>query len=104
MRPVATPDGTPIFDVYSAHFEPYPTAKLIRERISEAIRSGPGFLTAQEYFIFAASLPLREEDGEEEAGPIDASRVRKWVAENPSLAKRWPASESLEALRAHDEL
>lgn len=104
MRPVAASDGTPIFDVYSAHFEPYPTAKLIRERISEAIRGGPGFLTAQQYFIFAASLPVREEDAEGEAAPVDATRVRSWLAENPSLAERWPASESLEALRAHGEL
>jgi hypothetical protein len=101
LRSVAAPDGTPIFDVFSAHFEPYPTAKLIRDRISEAIRGGRGFLTAQEYFIFGASLPLR--DGET-GGIIDPGQIRRWVEENPDLATRWPAVESLETLREHGEL
>ncbi len=105
LRAVAAPDGTPIFDVYSAYFEPYPSAKQIRDRITKAIRGGSGFLTAQEYFIFAASLPARPvpEEGEP-LPPIDTTRLRRWLAENPALAARWPASESLESLRARGEL
>jgi len=101
LRPVATADGTPIFDVYSAALEPYPTAKPVRDRISEAIRAGQGFLSAQEFFIFAASLPVRDV----RTGALsDAERLRAWLAEHPGLAKRWPASETLEALRARGEL
>jgi hypothetical protein len=97
LRPLAAPDGTPIFDVYSAHFEPYPTAKWVRDRLSDTIRGGRKFLTAQEYFIFAASLPVRDPKTDALSG---AERIRRWAAENPGLARRWPAVESLEALRA----
>lgn len=101
LRPVAASDGTPIFDVFSAHFEPYPTAKWIRDRISQAIRSDRKFLSAQEYFIFGASLPVRDP---ETGGIVGAGRLREWVQENPDLATRWPAAESLEGLRERGAL
>jgi hypothetical protein len=100
LRSVAAEDGTPIFDVYGAYFEPYPTAKLVRDRIAQAIRGGQRFLTAQEYFIFGASLPVRDA----KTGALSGGRIGSWVSENPDLATRWPASESLEALRARGAL
>lgn len=96
LRPVAASDGTPILDVYSAYFEPYPTARVIRQRITEAIRGGRRFLTAQEYFIFAAALPERDPDS---GALADAAALRRWAEENPQLASRWPADETLETLR-----
>jgi hypothetical protein len=96
--PAEWASGYPTFDALTADLQPYPHGLLYRSgyRGTDSVRAGLG-LTATEYFDLFTFLPTRDERDAQSAAAF--ARLDAWLAANPTIAERYPATLTLRLLR-----
>ena len=83
--------GRPTFDAFTADLNPYPHGAYYRRgwHGTDAVRSSQASLDARQLFSLFLALPFY--DAPAAMGPDSLAALRRWVAEHPELAKRYPA-------------
>jgi hypothetical protein len=96
LRPPASwAGGRPTFNAFIATIQPYPHGSFLQAgyRGSDALRYRPS-LTEREMFSFYAVLPTFDVRGDS----ASLEPLRRWVAEHPELAVKYPADRAVEWL------
>jgi hypothetical protein len=91
-------NGRPVLDVFRADIEPYPHALFFQRgyRGTGLARTSDA-LTPAEYFAFYAASPTELDARERPANAL--ATLEQWIRDNPRIATRYPATESIRRAR-----
>lgn len=83
-------NGLPVFDVFLAWHQPYPTGEFLQYEVRRSAPRDAPWLTADEYWSLIQALPTSSESANDPERAKEA--LQRWAQSHPALVGHFPAS------------